>query len=498
MPISNNGSNPQGPTKPSTTLTENIQYAQSLFQDSQDFMVRQFTIQLTGEQAAILFLSNLTDKNALNNNVLYPLMYEKSVLSAVAISHVKKSASWDEIISAILLGSSVLFIDKKYDASILDTQGWPQRSISDPQLEASLKGGHQGFVETGSQNIALIRRFIPNLELKVKEMKVGQRGSATVTLLYLEDVIDPGILTELEERIQNIQVDAILNTGELEEYIEDNTFSPFPQFIATERPDAAASHILQGRVAIIVDRSPIALIGPTTFNSFFQSVDDYSSRWIVSSFIRSLRFLAFFIAIFLPALYIALISYNYVIIPINLILSIGASRERVPFPPFIEAILMEITLEMLREAGIRLPAPIGQTVGIVGGIVIGQAAVQAGIVSNIMVIIVAATAISSFIIPSYDMGAAIRFIRFPMMILASLFGIFGITIGFMMLMVHLITLDSLGTPYGSPYSPVRFSDWKDSVIRLPLWLMKKRPVSSNPQQLERQTPSPTKAEKGDS
>lgn len=349
-----------------------------------------------------------------------------------------------------------------------------------------MKGAHQGFVETALQNIALIRRYIPNRELKIKEFWIGERGVCKVSVMFVEDIVDPDLLRILEDRITAITVDAVLNTGELEEMIEDNPYSPFPQFYTTERPDTAASHLLQGRIGIIVDRSPSVLIAPSTFVSFFQSVDDYSTRWLVSSFIRLLRFLAMVVATFLPALYIALISFNYELIPLDLILTVGESRESVPFPPLIEAVMMELTLEMLREAGIRLPSPIGQTVGIVGGIVIGQAVVQAGIVSNVMVIVVAFTAISSFIFPNYDMAAAIRLVRFAMMGLASMFGIIGIVIGFMILIGHLISLESLGAPYASPFAPVRFQDLKDTFLRLPLWLMKNRPTSVLSTQSRRQ------------
>lgn len=219
-----------------------------------------------------------------------------------------------------------------------------------------------------------------------------------------------------------------------------------------------------------------------------------SSRWMAASFIRLIRYLGFLIAIFLPSVYIAIISFHFEIIPLKLLLSLGTSRERIPFPPYIEAFIMELTLEMLREAGVRLPAKIGQTVGIVGGIVIGQAAVEAGIVSNIMVIIVALTAIASFIIPNYDMGSAIRIVRFPMMILASLFGFVGITVGLMILLAHFIEQKSLGMPYGSPITPMRFSDWKDVFIRLPQWSLEKRPTSTKAIQMKRADSSRSKGD----
>ncbi|MGO4374257.1 spore germination protein, partial [Paenibacillus sp. MCAF20] len=245
----------------------------------------------------------------------------------------------------------------------------------------------------------------------------------------------------------------------------------------------------------IVDRSPSVLVAPVTFMSFFQSVDDYSTRWPISTFIRWLRLFAFFVAAFLPAFYIAVISYHFEIIPLKLLLTLGQSRGQVPFTPFMEAAIMEITLEMLREAGVRLPAPVGQTVGIVGGIVIGQAVVQAGLISNIMVIVVAFTAISSFILPNYDMVAAVRLIRFMMMILASMFGFVGLIVGLMTMVAHLISLQSLGVPYGHPFAPVRFADWKDTVIRVPLWFMDKRPKSTSPKQERRQADS--RINKGD-
>ena len=392
-----------------------------MFTDTPDLIVKQFVIKQTTSSAALVYLSGLTDKTAINNNVLNPLLFKADQDDnyfdiKVSLGLVKETNTWKKIESAILQGNSVLFVDGRFEAYIFDTQAWPQRAVEESTIESSLRGAHEGFTESGGNNIALIRRHIPNRELKIKELTVGERGNTKISIMYLADVVNPEVLKELVDRITQLDVDSILNAAVLAEYIEDNPFSPFPQLFLTERPDYAAVEILQGRIVTVVDRSPNVIIGPTTFEAFFKSTDDYSSRWIVASFIRLLRYFGFFVAVFLPATYIAVISFHFEVIPLKLLMSVAASRERVPFPPFIEAIIMEITLEMLREAGIRLPAKIGQTVGIVGGIVIGQAAVQAGIVSNIMVIVVALTAIASFIIPNYDMGAAIRMLRFPMMI----------------------------------------------------------------------------------
>ncbi|WP_044794908.1 spore germination protein, partial [Bacillus cereus] len=248
-----------------------------------------------------------------------------------------------------------------------------------------------------------------------------------------------------------------------------HAFSPFPQCIVTERPDTAAFHLLEGRFVMVVEKSPHVLIAPVTFISFFQHIDDYNLRILNSNLIRIVRVTAFYIAIFLPAIYISLVSFNYEIIPIKLLLTIGKYRSEVPFPPLIEALIMEIAFELLREASIRLPSAVSQTIGIVGAIVIGQAAVQAGIVSNMMIIIVASTAIASFIVPNNDMSSAIRLIRFPMMLIASLFGIIGIVIGMMTLIAHILSLQSLGLPL----TPLQFSKYKDSLLRFPLWKIKK-------------------------
>ncbi|REE85148.1 spore germination protein [Paenibacillus taihuensis] len=470
----------QGPI--SKDLESNIQQLQARLSQSPDLVTRRFPIKSTGERAALIYLDSLSDKVAVNHDVLRPLMHETSadpqIENLVTVGRIKSETGLGQIVKDILQGASALFIANKGAAYIIDTHGWPQRAIEDPQLEASLKGAHQGFVETSSQNIALIRRYIPDRELKMIELEVGARGLTTVSILYLADVAKPEVLQELVDRIKQIDIDALLSSGELEEYIEDNPYSPFPQFSTTERPDSVASQILQGRLAIVVDKSPGVLIGPANFAMFFQSIDDYSIRWQVSSFIRLLRFGAFFLTIFLPSFYIAVISYNFEVIPLKLLLSVGESRQGVPFPPIVEALIMELTLEMLKEAGIRLPAPIGQTVGIVGAIVIGQATVQAGVVSNIMVIVVSLTALSSFIIPNNDMSAAIRLIRFPMMLAAFVYGLLGVGIGMLIVLGHLISLESLGTPYFSPFGPLRFADLKDSIIRLPMWKMVKRPLSS--------------------
>lgn len=474
----------------SGTLENNLITLQALFSHAPDLVTRQFQLR-TGDSAVLVYLEGLIDKSAINNNILTPLIYEIESVndiwsSSITIAKTEIVTLWSDIEQSIFQGKSILLIDGQTRSLALHTQGWPQRAIKEPQIESTLKGSHQGFVETSGQNIALIRRYLPNRELKIKEYFVGSRGNTRVSVMYLEDVVQPDFVKEMEDRLLQIDVDAILNTGELAEFIEDHPISLFPQLIMTERPDSAAAHILQGRIVVVVDHSPSVIIAPVTFSAFFQSVDDYSNRWIIATFLRLLRYLALITTISLSAVYIAIVSFHYEVLPLDLLISIGESRAKVPFPPIVEAFLMELALEMLREAGLRLPGPIGQTIGVVGGIVIGQAAVQAGIVSNIMVIIVAITAISSFIIPDYDMSSSLRLLRFPMMIMASLFGMVGIVIGLMIIGANLISMESFGVSYGSPVAPIRLSDWKDVWIRVPMWKMKKRPLSADPTQLQRQ------------
>lgn len=472
----------------SGSLESDLDRLSDLLAQPEDLNVRRLQIRATGEHAALIYIEGLVDTAEIHTNILKPLLLETEIgrQSPISIGRVERAENWADTTSAILKGGSVLLVDGSREALVMGTEGWPQRAPTDPKMETSLRGAQQGFVESIQQNIALIRRYLPNRELTFKSLRVGRRGDTQVSIAYLADVANPDILRELTDRIGRLDVDLIINTGELAELIEDNPYSPFPQLLITERPDAAVSHIAQGRFAVLVDRSPTVLVGPASFVSFFQNIDDYSTRWSIATFIRMLRFLAFFISIILPAFYIAATSFNFELIPLKLLLTIGTFRGSVPFSPFVEAVFMELTLEMIREAGVRLPSPIGQTVGIVGGIVIGQAIVQAGLISNIMVVVVAFTAISSFILPNLDMVGAVRLIRFCLMIAASMFGIFGLLVGLMILVGHMISLESLGTPFGTPFAPMRFSDWRDTLVRSPMWKLTRRPLGAGVKQSDRQ------------
>ncbi|MCA0988359.1 spore germination protein [Guptibacillus algicola] len=459
----------------STSLTINKEYLDQT-PNLPGLTVREITI-FDGRNALVTYIDNISDTPFISQNVLSPLLStrekDRTVANVITVPKIRLVNKWKDIETHLLQGSCLLFLEGDKDALLVNALKTQKRKPMEPANERTIRGSHIGFIESLEDNISMLRHFLTSDQLRIQYTFVGKENKTKIGIVYLENLANPEALEELMTRIEGVKYKTILDSGELEQMIEDNPYSIFPQFLASERPDSVAADLLQGRYAIIVDRSPSVIVGPINFNSFFQSIDDYSSRWISSSFIRILRFISFVIAIFLPSFYIAIISFHYEILPLELLLSIGQSRREVPFPPIIEAFLMEFILEMLREAGLRLPKSIGQTVGIVGGIIIGQSAVEAGIVSNIMVIVVAMTAISSFVMPNPEMAFGIRFIRFPMMLVASFFGMVGIIIGFMVIVMHLVSLESLGTPYGIPFGPLKWKDLKDSVIRFPLWAIEK-------------------------
>ncbi|MBS7529706.1 spore germination protein [Hazenella sp. IB182353] len=467
-------------------LTANFKHIQSLFSYAPDFTYKSF-MSKSGSHCMLLFLDNLVDQEKLNNQILKPLQYDINQVNkdAIPFDRIEEKNKISDLENALLTGNSVLLEEGQTNALIFSTQNFPLRSISEPKTESTLKGSQQGFIESIGKNIALIRRYLPNRQLMIKSYSVGKRAPTQVALIFLHDVANPEIIAEVEDRIQQIQVDSIINTGELIEYIEDHPSSVFPQILQTERPDAVASHLLQGRFAILVDHSPYSLVAPMTFFNFFSVIDDYSNRWMTTTFFRFLRYWGFFIATSLPAFYIATLTFSYEILPVDLLFSIGESRIQVPFHPLIEALIMEVSSVTINIASARLTAPVGQTVGIVGGVILGQAAVQAGIVSNIMVIVIAITTLSTFIIPNTDVSSSVQIIRFPMMIIASLFGFTGISIGYMIIAALIINMESFGVSFGNPVSPIHLHEWKDLMIRFPNWKIHERPVSADTVQAQR-------------
>jgi Bacillus/Clostridium GerA spore germination protein. len=467
-------------------IKETVDKLKTVFKDCDDVIYRDFVVgQEQKLEYMVVCIDGLSDKMLIDNFVLESLMldarkvrpsaedvrdrlFELTKNGTLATTELKESDDLNEVVNAILSADTAVFIDGYDRAIVIGTKSWPARGTSEPKSEGVIRGPSDGFTETLRFNTALVRRRIRDSRFKIKQKQLGVRSKTDIAVMYIDDIVNKDILKKVYERFDEIDIDAILESGYIEQLIEDNIFSPFPQIQATERPDTVASGILMGRIGIIVDNSPFVLIVPTTLPQLFISAEDYYQRWIVSTFVRITRFLAGAASLTLPSLYIAITSFQPDIIPTRFALAIAGSREGVPFPAFVEAFIMEITLELLREAGIRLPDPLGSTIGIVGGIVIGQAAVTAKIVSPVMVIIVSITAISSFIIPNYGVTTGFRLLRFALMIFASVFGLFGIMIGLILILIHLVNLQSFGVPYLSPFVSASANDFKDSIVRMPL------------------------------
>jgi len=368
---------------------------------------------------------------------------------------------------------------------VISTRGWEKRGVEEPSTEAVIRGPRDGFTETYRTNVALVRRRLKDPNLKVKTIKLGRHTRTDVGIMYIKGVAKPSIVDEVLKRLNTIDISCVLESGYIEQMIEGDWLSPFPQLRRTERPDVVAASLVEGNVAILCDNTPFALLAPTTFLSLFQSPEDYYERWYIVSMIRILRFIAGFFAFTFPSLYIAMTTFHPGMLPTDLVLSIAAAREGVPFSAVLETLIMIVSLEVLREAGVRLPGPIGQTIGIVGGLVVGEAAVRASIVSPIMVIVVAINAISSFAIPNYSVAISFRLLTFIMIALASIAGLYGIMLGLLGLTIHLVTLKSFGAHYLSPFVSFRFSESKDNIIRGPLPSMEIRPGYTRPQDFDR-------------
>nr|WP_263326771.1 spore germination protein [Neobacillus sp. Marseille-Q6967] len=463
-------------------LKENVERLKELFIDCSDIVFRSFIA--GNRKACLLFVDGFIDSATIQLHGIKQILdeLETSAITAellsekiVSISSVKEVTQLDDVVTNVLKGNTILLVDGVIKGLVFDAKGGERRGVAEPQSESAVRGPREGFTERLRVNTALIRQKVRSNRLKIISKDIGEETATGIAVVYIEGLAAPELVDEVLERLNRIKTDGILESGYIEEFIEDDTWSLFPQIQNTERPDTVAANLLEGRVAIIVDGTPFVLILPATFWQFLQASEDYYNRFHISIFLRLLRMIFVFIALALPSLYIAATTYHQEMIPTNLLFSLAASREAIPFPAFVEAMIMEISFEALREAGIRLPKIVGQAVSILGALVIGQAAVEAGIVSAPMVIIVSITGIASFTIPRFNMAISIRLLRFPLMILAGLFGLFGIVLGILVILTHLSKLRSFGIPYFWPVSPMSFKDLKDVFIRAPWWAYDTRP-----------------------
>ncbi|RAV12995.1 spore germination protein [Paenibacillus contaminans] len=476
-----------------TGLFQNLELAKSMLGQSPDLIVKEMTC-VAGWQAAVLYMEGLVDLQIVHNAILESMMVYKPDTNDAAFlegcerlryltKHVLvagDTSSFDNfgsLFNHLLSGDVLVLLDQCALGIRIGAAGWEDRSISEPTSQAVVRGPMEAFTENIRTNTSLIRRKIKDPKLWMESRQIGKITQTNVSIMYLKDVADERIVDEVRRRLDGIDIDGILEGGYIEELIQDRTLTPFPTVYNTERPDTIAAGLLEGRVAILVDGSPFVLLVPALFIHFFQSAEDYYQRADISTLLRIIRFTGFFIAMLAPSLYIAVTTYHQEMLPTSLLISLAAQREGVPFPAFIEALMMEITYEILREAGVRMPRTVGQAVSIVGTLVIGQAAVEAGIVSAVMVIIVSITAISSFVIPAPGMSISVRMIRFILMGLAASFGLFGLLAGIIPLVLHLTGLRSFGVPYMSPFGPFHLQDHKDTLFRIPWTSMLTRPIS---------------------
>lgn len=489
----------------SASLKTNIDSIKQVLGSPQDLISREFKINNSEHPCAVVCIDGLVNSDLLHDKVvkhiqllmpasgkqtpasgaeLVPMLLD-NVLSVIEVTTENKM---NEVLTAMLSGDAALLVDGADQAIVIDCKGWNSRGIEEPASEGLIRGPREGFNENVRDNTVRIRRRVRDPALRMDGMRIGRRSRLDLIIAYIDGIAHPDMVNEVKRRLASIDVDEVGESGDIEQWIEDDFLSPFPQVQNTERPDKVASALFQGRVAILLDGTPFVLIVPVTLGLMMHSPEDFYERWIVGSLARLLRYVAAFLAIYSPALYIALVTFHPGLIPSDMAFSIAATREGVPLPAFAEALIMVTTMELLQEAGIRLPRPIGQTVGIVGGLVIGEAAVAAGIVSPVMVIVVAITAISSFAIPAYNLAIAFRIIRFGVMFAAAMFGLFGVILAFIGMFIHIANLKSFGVPYSTPFAPSLVRDWKDLVLRLPITMMKKRPQMLQPPNQNRLKP----------
>lgn len=358
---------------------------------------------------------------------------------------------------------------------VADVQGTEHRPPKEPQTETAIRGARDGFTETLQTNLSLIRVRLRDPDLRVEELRLGTRSRVRVALAYQAEFASPDLLNELKQRIGRAQIDAILESGQLEQWIEDTPWSPYPQVQVTERPDKVVAALMEGRIAILVEGTPFALLVPAVMASFFQSLEDYSERWLFGTLLRLARISALGVSILAPSFYVAMTMFNPELMPLKMALSLAASREGIPFPIVVEALVMEAMVELLREAGSRMPKSLGQALGIVGGLVIGDIGIKARIVSPIMVIVVGLTALGSFAIPSYEAALTTRMLRFPMVLVTGLFGITGLVAFVLLIFAHLCTLRSFGVPYLTPLAQLSYREWGDTLVRAPVRSLIHRP-----------------------
>ena len=477
----------------SCSIEENEKNLRQMFSACDDLKIRKMNMGKNGKRECLICYIEVNTGNMLFNALAQFISYldtlsEEEITKAVednafGLSDAAPLKTMEDVSVGILIGDTVLFVDGVGVALKIPDQGYPKMGVGEADTEKVVRGSNESFTESEKANTALIRKRIRSNHLKVKEIKVGLRSFTNVGIVYIEDLAEPKLVKEIEERINEYEIDGILDSGVVEQLTEENWVSPFPQLQSTRRPDRAAMSVLEGKVVVLVDNSPQALLIPADVNSFLKTTDDYYNRFHMASFARIIRYVATFFSLTLPGLYLAVTNFHTQILPTPLLLSFWQARIGVPFPAALEVLLMELSFELLREAGVRLPGAMGNTIGIVGGLIIGQAAVDANLVSPIVVIVVAFTALCSFAIPNEEFAFSFRVLKFLMIGLSAWLGFFGFLVGLFGILVHLASLKSFDIPYLTPYVGPGlngYQDEKDAIVRFPLRMIWKRPIYANP------------------
>ncbi|HOG00457.1 MAG TPA: spore germination protein [Clostridia bacterium] len=474
------------------SLDQNLAFFRQRLGDSSDIVIKEFQIDgAGGPRCALLLIDGLVDQENVNLSILKPMMYEAGLkmkadhtgrFDIAALSReflsageVKLLSTLDEALGDLFSGQTILLVDRTQEALSIGLRKWEKRGVGEPQTETVVRGPREGFTETLRVNTAMLRRKIKNANLRLETMKIGRQTNTDVCIAYIEGIVKPGLIDELKKRLDAIDTDSVLDSGYVEAYIEDAPYSIFPTVGNSERPDTIAGRLLEGRAAVIVDGSPFVLSVPAVYIEYFQSPEDYYIRTYYASVLRIIRVFSFLITILAPALYVAITTFHQELIPTKLLFTMTAGLSGVPFPALVEALIMQVMFDILKEAGIRLPKPVGSAISIVGALVIGQSAVSAGLIGPFMIIVISITAISSFVVPAQT--DSLSLMRYIFLLLAGFLGGFGVIMGLLFALTYLVSLKSFGTFYLSPILPLNKQGMKDCFVRMPLWMMMKRPFT---------------------
>ncbi|MGP4106533.1 spore germination protein [Virgibacillus sp. L01] len=458
------------------------------FENNPDLIFSTFDI---GEKkVCVFYISYQVQTERLDNFLLKPLLNiselsTSNILNEVPIGGGSTTDTLKDMLEGLLIGKVYVYVEDEDKAAYYLIIRKESRQLAKSENESVVLGPQVAFSESLITNLNVIRWSIRSTDLVLEKVMIGKRFKTEVRIIYMKSIANDTHVNTMRQRLQDLDIDKVEDSNVLAQLIEDSSSTIFPQYYLTELADRLSYTVSQGRIGVLVENNPQAIIAPSTIFSFLESTEDMYMRWNAGSFLRILRFIAMFISIILTPLYVAAVTYHYELIPPRELITIGQSRAIVPFPPIIEALFLEFLIELLREAGARLPTKVGQTIGIVGGVIIGQAVVQAGLTSSILIIVIALSALASFTAPNYEMGTTVRVIRFPMIILAGMFGLIGIVYGLSFLAIHVLKLKSLGEPYLSPVYPFRWDDLNKALYRAPHAYLHKRFLSLRPKDLLR-------------